>query len=163
MTYQTMAARPAPPFTAIACAVWALAEFGGWAALRGVGRLLVVFTAASFQAAGALDPSCFARQRRRHGWSVALFYAGHAALHLAPAAHALWWAPSAPLRARDLAAADLLFVAWAHLSSDRVLAGRRGAPPLTLDACYVPLRAPWMWHAAMLAGLGAQLAACACV
>jgi len=149
------------PFTWIACATWAVAEFGGWTRLRAVGRLLVVFAAASFQAAGALDARCFARQRRRHGWSVAVFYAGHAAVHLLPAAHALAGAPPAPAGARDLLAANLLFVAWAHLSSDRVLAGRAAAPPLTLDAAYVPLRAPWVWHAAMLAGLGAQLAACA--
>ena len=88
-------------FTWIACATWAVAEFGGCARLRGVGRLLVVFTAASFQAAGALDARCFARQRRRNGWSVAVFYAGHAVVHLLPAAHALLGAPPAPVGAGE--------------------------------------------------------------
>ena len=95
-----------------------------------------VLVNSSFQCAVALDRSVYARMRAHRRWTIAEFYAGHAALHLVPLCAALaWWAPLVTVW--HLAASSALHIAWVGCVSPR---GRFA----DLSRVYVPMeRAQW--------------------
>ena len=106
----------------------------------------VVFCAAigsltGFHVAGYLDPSAYARMRRRKGWTVPYFYLGHVVLHVVPVI-VLLPDPARPVALEHGCTAALLHLAW-YLITD-------------VDAIYVPMRRS-VWRLSMAYAIVAEL------
>lgn len=130
------------PFTSV---LQVLCAAGGWHGRASwawrVGACLAVFVMVSFHVAGACDPTAFARMRRRRGWGLGLFYAGHALFHGVPFACA-FALPPVGLQPVHVVHALGLYGGWAVATSNG---------SLCFDDVYVPLDAE-TWYRAQVVG-----------
>lgn len=126
-----------PPFTHItlALALWGLwrgVDSHAWA----VAVCLLWGSLLSFTAAPLVDPTVYARMRRKNGWSTLVFHAGNLVLHVAPLGVTFSWPPTDMTLAHGVVAV-LTHAAWGVWA---------GGATLCLDDVYVPLhdwRVPW--------------------
>lgn len=97
----------------------------------------------SFSLLPFLDPTAYARQRKKHNWSAATFYAGHLCLHVLPCAFIVYHRPPCDVRIFDCVMAHVTQLAWAYGVSGSIY----------LDNIYVSLdRLTWRraWYITML-------------
>lgn len=128
-------------FTRLTLILASVAVASSNADMRNVALCAAVGTLSGFHAAGLLDRSAYARMRARKGWSVAYFYVGHVALHVAPIA-GLMPGSERPVTAWHGCAAALLHMTWSLITD--------------LDATYVPMSRA-AWRASMSCAFAAEL------
>lgn len=118
--------------------------------LLGVARLQAVFVWITFHVARLVEPDCYARMRRKHGWGPLYFHAGNALLHHAPFAISLAISStsSSPLALSHLGGSCAAFFVWLVWATE-------GA--MFPDDAYVPM-ARWKWCACYAAGFGGKVA-----
>lgn len=137
-------------FTNISTTTFVLGLWAGRMSISyALGAQFVVFSCAAFHAGALIDATCFARMRRRRGYSFIYFHAGNVALHILPVLYVLRYPPRTHLLWTCTVLACLAHEAWAALVT-------RGT--FNLDEVYVPMSrvVPNAWHRMTLFGFACQ-------
>lgn len=111
-------------YTRIVLLLFAISHLWNLETLRGVAVASQWGVACSFTCAPVFDHYVYMRMRRKHGWSVLFFYAGHLVLHVLPLCFSVAWLPRPTMN--ESTAAVALHGLWFSV--------------VDLDRVYVPMR-----------------------